>query len=98
MPDRPPRVTSRRPAWGTTQGYTRMRGRKLQRARMALYAKDPRCAQCHRVLLPSEAIRDHIENLAAGGEDIESNTQLLCIPCSDAKTQQEAEHGKARRI
>jgi 5-methylcytosine-specific restriction endonuclease McrA len=41
-------------------------------------------------------IRDHIVNLKGGGADIDSNTQLLCKRCSDLKTQQEAQRGRAR--
>lgn len=63
---------------------------------MELYGQDPRCAQCKRVFLPKQLIRDHIIPLAEGGQDTETNTQLLCCACHDQKSYAESERGKAR--
>ena len=41
-------------------------------------------------------IRDHVIPLAEGGEEIDSNTQPLCKPCSDLKTATEARRGRDR--
>jgi 5-methylcytosine-specific restriction protein A len=41
-------------------------------------------------------VRDHIVPLAEGGLDDDRNVQAICTPCSDAKTQREAERGLAR--
>lgn len=72
----------------------RIRGRRLQRLRMEMYVREPRCRICKRVLLPAQMIRDHIVSLAEGGLDVEENTQPLCSDCSDAKTQTEALRGR----
>jgi 5-methylcytosine-specific restriction endonuclease McrA len=42
----------------------------------------------------ASTIRDHVINLAEGGQDTEDNVQALCQACSDAKTQREAERGR----
>ena len=84
----------RRPAWQASQPVHRTRGRALQRARWDLWVKDPHCQQCHRVILPSESIRDHIQNLRTGGLDTADNVQLLCLACHELKTQREAQRGR----
>jgi len=86
-----------RGAWRSTPPPPRIRGRTLQRLRLELYARDPRCAVCRRVLLPSQMIRDHIVNLKAGGQDIVENTQILCGPCHDLKTAEESKQGSHGR-
>ena len=107
MPSLPPRVCRTcgqpgcqvhgRAPWAHRQAPTpRIRGRKLQRLRMALYAREPRCRTCGRVLLPAEMIRDHIVPLEEGGLDLEANTQPLCQGCSDVKTEAERQRGVAR--
>jgi 5-methylcytosine-specific restriction protein A len=63
---------------------------------MDLWAKDPRCARCQRVIAPKEMIRDHIVPLEEGGQDIETNTQVLCLECHQAKTSQESLRGRMR--
>lgn len=82
-----------RPAWGSARPVQRIRGRKLQRLRMDLWAKEPQCRVCKRVLLPKQMIRDHVINLADGGADDTTNEQPICQPCHDAKTQREAQRG-----
>src|SRR5678816_2781270 len=83
----------RRPAWSSTTPVERIRGRKLQRLRLELWDRDPRCRVCRRVLLPSQMIRDHIVNLQAGGQDIAENTQGLCEACHTLKTEEEKKRG-----
>jgi 5-methylcytosine-specific restriction protein A len=76
----------------------RIRGRKLQALRLALWAKEPQCRACQRVLLPSQMVRDHIIPLCDGGHDVEENTQPLCQVCSDTKSAEEAKRGQARQL
>lgn len=85
--------------WQTTHGPKpkRMTGRRLQRARASLFAREPLCVLCKaqgRVTVAT--IRDHIIPLAEGGQDVSSNTQGLCGDCHEAKTQAESQRGAAR--
>lgn len=58
----------------------RITGRKLQARRYAVWLRDPRCAVCKRVVpYPSGFELDHIVPLFMGGEDVESNCQILCV-------------------
>lgn len=70
----------------------RIRGRKLQQLREALFRANPLCVECQKqgkVKLATE--RDHIVALEDGGQDAEDNTQGLCHACNEAKrvTQQQ---------
>lgn len=107
MPMAPPRpcltcgalacTTHVRPAWRSNYAPapTRVRGRRLQVLRQALWLKDPHCAQCHRLLRLEDMIRDHIIPLAEGGLDLDDlNIQGLCQSCSDAKTEHESQRGR----
>src|SRR5678815_1721147 len=91
-------TTHTKQAWRGRQSLPppRMRGRKLQAARLALWDKEPHCRGCGRLLLPSQMIRDHIIPLAEGGQDIETNTQPLCSDCNETKTQAESARGVRR--
>lgn len=83
--------------WSTSHGQNvhRMRGRALQRARAALFAREPLCRICRAAGRVSAAvIRDHIVPLAEGGQDADYNVQPLCQTCSDAKTQRESARGR----
>jgi len=92
MPIAPPcAYPRRRVPWRSSRTPPRVRGRKLQRLRMALLADQPFCG-CGRVA----TIRDHIVPLAEGGTDTEANVQPLCAACHDAKTQREALRGRIR--
>jgi 5-methylcytosine-specific restriction protein A len=44
------------------------------------------CARCPARVFASAADVDHIVPLAKGGQDIDSNVQILCRPCHKAKT------------
>lgn len=74
----------------------RRRGRWLQAERARLFASDPFCASCRRLLDPVRWIRDHVVPLAEGGRDEVSNTQALCLDCSDRKSEAEWKRGQAR--
>ena len=55
------------------------------------------CRNCGRIVTLHGALAgicDHIVPLCEGGTDIKSNRQTLCQPCSDTKTQQEAQRGR----
>ncbi|MBF6301181.1 HNH endonuclease [Nocardia amamiensis] len=51
------------------------------------------CQKCSR---PGHEV-DHIINVKADGTDDDDNLQVLCKDCHDAKTQGEAQAGKAKR-
>ena len=62
----------------------RLRGRKLQATRLRIWAKDPHCAMCRKlVAFPRGFELDHIKALhtAEDGVDIndDSNLQVLCV-------------------
>lgn len=44
------------------------------------------CTRCPARVFASAADVDHIIPLAKGGQDIDSNLQILCRPCHKAKT------------
>jgi 5-methylcytosine-specific restriction protein A len=97
VPTQPPRVHAPRPAWTSTHGQPRIRGRKLQRLRQRLFDAHPLCVVClAQGKYTIATIRDHIVNVAEGGADNETNTQAICESCHAQKTQTEAERGKAR--
>lgn len=76
---------------------TRLRGRALQRKRRELFDRTPLCALCQaagRVTVAT--IRDHVVPIGEGGSDDDSNTQALCLACSDIKTAAESERGRRR--
>lgn len=90
-------LTHARTPWQRTHEVPRIRGRKLQRLRMELWAKNNGCcAKCGRVIVLTEMIRDHIVPLEEGGTDTVENTQPLCHPCSDEKTKHESQRGVMR--
>lgn len=64
----------------------RIRGRKLQRLRAALFAEQPLCVECDkvgRVTLATQ--RDHVLAFVNGGTE-DGEVQPLCKPCHDRKT------------
>jgi 5-methylcytosine-specific restriction protein A len=76
---------------------TRITGRKLQRLRGELFARDPLCAQCKRLGFVTLATqRDHIASLEEGGQDVEENTQGLCNDCHGEKSLAERLRAQAR--
>jgi 5-methylcytosine-specific restriction protein A len=80
-----------RKVWKKVDPPKRITGRKLQRLRAELFARDPLCAECRRqgrVTLATQ--RDHIVSLGEGGQDVESNVQGLCVDCHEAKSLAEA--------
>ena len=81
-------MPSRLPAISPTQ-TKRKRGKARTLRRNRLYLKDPRCAKCRRPVLPDEFHMDHIVALVNGGRDVESNCQVLCHPCHEAKTRED---------
>lgn len=75
----------------------RIRGRKLQQLRQALFSREPLCRECAKLgLVTLATLRDHIVPLAEGGTDTEDNEQPLCGACHDLKTQGEAKRGVGR--
>lgn len=78
-------------------------GRPWRRKREQIFERDGYlCQECLRqgivtivTLHGSKAgICDHIIPTAEGGSDADANLQTLCQPCSDAKTQLEAQKGR----
>lgn len=86
-----------RETWAKPKPVARITGRKLQRLREQLFARDPMCAECRRhgrVTLATQ--RDHIVPLAEGGTDDDGNVQALCAACHGAKSKAEAARGRGR--
>lgn len=70
----------------------RLRGSAGVKDRAAIKARDNgMCQACKRqgITRPGSVV-DHIEPLHKGGSDHETNKELLCHPCHDAKTAAEA--------
>ena len=78
-----------RMAYDNTDG--RLRGRKLQAARLRIWSADPHCARCRKlVAYPSGFELDHITALHKDGStNDDDNMQVLCPPCHQAKTAQD---------
>ena len=82
-----------------TPSAKRMTGRKLQDRRLRVWSANPHCAHCGSLTLyPHGFELDHKVSLFDGGEDIDGNTQVLCVSrdahgrktgCHDAKTRQD---------
>ncbi len=87
-----------KPVWSKPPtAAKRMTGRRLQKARTELFARDPLCAECKRhgrVTLATQ--RDHIVPLEEGGADDDANVQGLCHACHDVKSKAERERGQQR--
>lgn len=72
----------------------RLRGRALQRARAALFARHKWCVPCEAKGLEIQAtMRSHLVPLAEGGTEDPENTQGLCLDCWTAKKDAEALRG-----
>lgn len=65
-----------------------------------LIAAKAHCAKCGHKIVGGERWQcDHIKPLWEGGENRESNLQLLCEPCHGVKTRREAgERAKINRV
>ncbi|MDP3271307.1 HNH endonuclease [Limnobacter sp.] len=81
----------RRKAWAKRpDAAKRITGRRLQALRVALFEREPLCAECKRngvVRLATQ--RDHIQSLEEGGAEDEDNTQGLCDECHEGKSLKE---------
>jgi 5-methylcytosine-specific restriction protein A len=66
----------------------RTTGHKLQKWKHQLSRVQPFCMECKVECFKLE--RDHIVPLWAGGLDVESNTQALCVDCHKRKTAKES--------
>jgi 5-methylcytosine-specific restriction protein A len=85
----------REPWFKDEKAPKRITGRRLQKLRRELIARDPLCAECKKegkVTLGTQ--RDHVLALAHGGRDDESNVQLLCDAHHDAKSKAERLRGR----
>jgi 5-methylcytosine-specific restriction protein A len=94
-----PCPTHARPPRGWTgENPARIRGRRLQRLRQALFAAEPWCRLCwSRGIRTIATVRDHVRPLAEGGDDDPMNIQPICADCSRAKTHAESQRGRRRR-
>lgn len=58
----------------------RLRGRKLQAARLRIWARDPHCAMCRKlVAYPAGFELDHKQALHKDGSNDDDNMQVLCV-------------------
>lgn len=77
----------------------RLRGERGKRRRLRLWAKTPNCAECGKLTeYPKGFEVDHIQPLDQGGEDIDSNLQILCsgaTGCHAKKTLREGHNDPA---
>ncbi|MCT8003288.1 HNH endonuclease [Sphingomonas sanguinis] len=74
-------------AWAKTSRHARGYGKAHDAMRAHLMATVILCEECTRNnRVAPGTIADHIKPLADGGDASRSNYQLLCKPCSDAKT------------
>ena len=73
-------------AYDNTDG--RLRGRKLQAARLRIWSADPHCARCRKlVAFPHGFELDHIKALHKDGStNDDDNMQVLCPSCHAEKT------------
>lgn len=73
---------------------TRLRGRKLQAARLRIWSADPHCATCRALVsYPHGFELDHITALHKDGStNDDDNLQVLCPPCHRVKTAQDMGH------
>lgn len=76
----------------------RLTGRRLQARRLRLWTQNPYCAACNRLTeFHAEGFHlDHKVPLFKGGEDEDSNCQVLCVPCHDAKTDEDLSRADRR--
>ena len=74
-------------AWSTASRHQRGYGAEHERMRDLLMRTVILCEECTRHgRVAAGTVADHIKPLAVGGGRGRSNYQLLCQPCSDAKT------------
>jgi 5-methylcytosine-specific restriction protein A len=74
-------------AWPTTSRHQRGYGTAHDKMRAMLISTVILCEECARQGRSTPGtIADHIKPLSRGGTGERSNYQLLCQPCSDAKT------------
>jgi 5-methylcytosine-specific restriction protein A len=72
----------------------RITGRRLQRARAELFARQPLCEQCEaKGVVRLATQRDHRVPLAEGGTEDDTNVQALCDACHAAKSDGERRRG-----
>lgn len=78
----------------------RLRGRRLQARRLRKWTQaGGLCANCYTLthyadprVDPQGFHLDHIAMLHTSKDDSEENTQVLCVPCHEAKTAQDMGH------
>lgn len=74
-------------AWSKESRHARGYGREHEKIRADMMRRIILCEECRRHDRVSiGTIADHIKPLSRGGTGDRSNYQLLCKPCSDAKT------------
>jgi 5-methylcytosine-specific restriction protein A len=99
-PPKARRTSAPQPArkqWQTPSKGKRLTGSANQKARRALFRREPLCRECLKTgRVTAAAIRDHITPIAFGGAEHPDNEQPLCKPCHDAKSRAEQIEGKRR--
>ena len=77
----------------------RLRGRKAVAQRRRRLASEPLCRDCKAMGITTAAITpDHIQPLALGGLDMDSNVRSLCGPCHAKRTAEQFGHKPKQTI
>jgi 5-methylcytosine-specific restriction protein A len=83
--------------WKNGRSRTSEREHKARRLRV-LRRDRYRCQLAYPGCVGRATISDHIVNLAAGGADTDANSQAVCEPCHDTKTQREAAAARRAQV
>ena len=68
----------------------RLRGRAGVAQRLRRLRAEPLCRLCkEKGIIRASVVPDHIQPLALGGTDEDSNIRCLCQPCHDRVTQEQ---------
>lgn len=93
MPSRPPRDRTR----PREQRVERLRGRRAVEQRKRRLMNEPLCRDClAKGITTASTVPDHIQPLALGGTDDDSNIRCLCGPCHEVRTAEQ--FGHRRRV
>jgi 5-methylcytosine-specific restriction protein A len=97
-PNLQPCVDHERKPWESSRRRENLRNRSGSRQQklrqFVLHRDEYRCHICGEQHLAAELVNDHVIPLSEGGADDIENMAACCIPCHDAKTQEEARRAR----